>query len=93
VFCLLNEYGGEEFVIAFPETDLAKAHETCEVLRKRIESYPWHELHPELKVTISMGLSSDTGVKDIHAMLEVADALLYQAKDGGRNQVCSAMAA
>jgi diguanylate cyclase (GGDEF)-like protein len=90
---LVARYGGEEFVIAFPETDLDKAHETCETLRRRIESYPWQELHPELQVTISMGLSSDTGVKDIHAMLEVADALLYQAKDGGRNQVCSAAAA
>jgi diguanylate cyclase (GGDEF)-like protein len=86
---LVARYGGEEFVIAFPETDLAHAHETCESLRKRIESYPWHELHPDLKVTISMGLSSETGVADIHAMLEAADALLYSAKRRGRNQVCS----
>ncbi|HEY1181096.1 MAG TPA: diguanylate cyclase, partial [Rhodocyclaceae bacterium] len=72
---------------------LSKAHETCEALRRRIESYPWHELHPALKVTISMGLSSDAGVKDIHAMLEAADALLYEAKNKGRNRVCSAIAA
>ena len=55
---LVARYGGEEFVIAFPETDLHQAHETCESLRKRIESYPWHELHPDLKVTMSIGLSS-----------------------------------
>lgn len=86
---LVARYGGEEFVIAFPEIDLRQAHETCEALRKRIESYPWHELHPDLKVTMSMGLSSDARVADIHAMLEAADALLYRAKHGGRNQVCS----
>ena len=86
---LVARYGGEEFVIAFPEIDLRQAHETCEALRKRIETYPWHELHPDLKVTISMGLSSDVRVTDIHAMLEAADALLYRAKHGGRNQVCS----
>jgi diguanylate cyclase (GGDEF)-like protein len=86
---LVARYGGEEFVIAFPETDLTQAHETCESLRKRIESYPWHELHPELKVTMSMGLNSDARVADIHAMLEVADSLLYRAKHSGRNQVCS----
>ncbi len=86
---LVARYGGEEFVIAFPETDLEQARETCESLRKRIELYPWHELHPDLKVTISMGLSSDVGVRDIHAMLELADVLLYRAKDSGRNRVCS----
>ena len=90
---LVARYGGEEFVIAFPETELGKAHETCEALRRRIEAYPWQELHPELKVTISMGLSSDIKVKDIHAMLEAADARLYEAKDKGRNRVCSALAA
>jgi two-component system, cell cycle response regulator len=86
---LVARYGGEEFVIAFPEIDLNQAHETCESLRKRIESYPWHELHPDLKVTMSMGLSSDARVKDIYAMLEAADNLLYRAKNCGRNQVCS----
>jgi diguanylate cyclase (GGDEF)-like protein len=87
---LVARYGGEEFVIAFPETELRQAHETCEALRKRIESYPWHEVHPDLKVTISMGLSSDPKVQDFHAMVNVADDLLYRAKNNGRNQVCSA---
>ena len=86
---LVARYGGEEFVIAFPETDLEQAHDTCEALRKRIELHPWHELHPDLRVTMSMGLSSDTRMKDIHAMLELADALLYRAKGSGRNRVCS----
>lgn len=86
---LVARYGGEEFVIALPETDLAHAHETCESLRRRIEAYPWHELHPELRVTMSIGLSSDNGVKDLHAMVDVADSMLYRAKHTGRNQVCS----
>ncbi|HWU85156.1 MAG TPA: GGDEF domain-containing protein, partial [Rhodocyclaceae bacterium] len=86
---LVARYGGEEFVVAFPETDLAQAHETCEALRKRIEAYPWQELHPDLKVTMSIGLSSDARARDIHAILEEADNLLYRAKHGGRNQVCS----
>lgn len=85
---LVARYGGEEFVVAFPEADLQHAHEACEVLRQRVESYPWHEVHPDLRITISMGLSSDTRVDSFHAMLEAADAQLYRAKDGGRNQVC-----
>ena len=89
---LVARYGGEEFVVAFPETDLAHAREACEALRLRVEAYPWHEVHPDLRITISMGLSSDTQVGSFHHMLEAADALLYQAKHGGRNQVCSVVA-
>jgi PleD family two-component response regulator len=36
-----------------------------------------------------MGLSSDTQVDSFHQMLEAADALLYKAKHGGRNQICT----
>jgi diguanylate cyclase (GGDEF)-like protein len=86
---LVARYGGEEFVVAFPETDLVSAKEACELLRQRVESYPWHEVHPDLRITISMGLSSDTQVDSFHQMLEAADALLYKAKHGGRNQICT----
>jgi two-component system cell cycle response regulator len=86
---LVARYGGEEFVVAFPETDLQHAREACEVLRRRVEAYPWHEVHPDLRITISLGLSSDTTVASFHTMLEAADAQLYRAKREGRNQVCS----
>ena len=87
---LVARYGGEEFVVAFPETDLQQAKDACEMLRQRVEAYPWREVHPDLRVTISMGLCSDTRLPSFHAMVEAADTLLYRAKNGGRNQVCSA---
>ena len=87
---LVARYGGEEFVVAFPETALAQAVATCEALRQRIESFPWDSLQPGLKVTISMGLCADIALKDIHAMVEVADSYLYKAKQSGRNRVCAA---
>lgn len=86
---LVARYGGEEFVVAFPETDLQHAHEACEALRHRVEAYPWHEVHPDLHITISMGLSSGNHEAGFHGLLEAADALLYRAKREGRNQVCS----
>jgi two-component system cell cycle response regulator len=87
---LVARYGGEEFVIAFPETPLQQAHSACETLRKRIEEYPWHTVHPDLKVTMSMGISANSKAKGLHEMLKVADNLLYRAKNNGRNQVCMA---
>jgi two-component system, cell cycle response regulator len=90
---LVARYGGEEFVVAFPETPLSHARDACEALRKRVETYPWHEVHPDLRITISLGLCGDTRLASFERMLEVADTQLYQAKRGGRNQVCVAMEA
>lgn len=87
---LAARYGGEEFVMAFPETTLAQAAELCEKLRLWIEAYDWAAIHPDLKVTISIGVSSNKGTPSMDAMLQAADTRLYQAKQDGRNRVCSA---
>ncbi|MFM9836229.1 MAG: GGDEF domain-containing protein [Methylophilaceae bacterium] len=84
---LVARYGGEEFVIAFPETNLLQAKATCEALRQRIQEYPWHEIQANMKVTMSMGLCAETKVGSIHEMLQIADDMLYKAKNQGRNQV------
>lgn len=87
---LVARYGGEEFVIAFPETELPQAAALCDKLRAIIEAFPWHQLHPELKVTISMGVYADLAAGTAEAMLQNADAMLYRAKETGRNRVCFA---
>jgi diguanylate cyclase (GGDEF)-like protein len=87
---LVARYGGEEFVMALPETELPQAAALCDKLRALIESFPWHQLHPELKVTISMGVCADVASGTAEAMLQKADALLYRAKETGRNRICFA---
>ncbi|PTQ90129.1 GGDEF domain-containing protein [Agitococcus lubricus] len=83
---LVARYGGEEFVIAFSQTSLAQAVGLCERLRAQIEAYPWHTIHPDLKVTMSMGLN-DRLEDNLENMLKLADQYLYEAKHQGRNQV------
>jgi diguanylate cyclase (GGDEF)-like protein len=85
---LVARYGGEEFVMAFPETPGPQAAALCDKLRGLIESYPWHEVHPDLKVTMSMGVYADIAAGSAETMLQKADALLYRAKESGRNRVC-----
>jgi two-component system cell cycle response regulator len=87
---LVARYGGEEFVIALPETALPQAAALCDKLRELIEGFPWHEVHPELTVTMSMGVCADIAAGTAEAMLQKADALLYRAKATGRNRVCFA---
>lgn len=85
---LVARYGGEEFVVAFPETPLEQAVSLCERLRRLISDYHWHEIAPELHITISIGMNADLHLDNFEQMLTAADSKLYEAKDAGRNQVC-----
>lgn len=84
---LVARYGGEEFVIAFPQASVEQAQICCENLRRAIESYPWSQVHPDLRVTMSMGISDDLTLEGFERVLAVADSYLYQAKESGRNRV------
>jgi diguanylate cyclase (GGDEF)-like protein len=86
---LAARYGGEEFAVAFPHTRLCEAVTLCDRLRHSIETHPWHEIEPDLNVTISIGVCDDLALGSIDAMLKVADQSLYQAKTDGRNRVHS----
>jgi len=80
-------YGGEEFVLACSESTLAQTVHRCEELRRRIEAHPWRELHPDLAVTISLGVCDELTLGGMEHMLADADRRLYRAKQGGRNRV------
>jgi diguanylate cyclase (GGDEF)-like protein len=87
---LAARYGGEEFVLLLPGMSPLLATARCEQIRARIESFDWHTIHPDIeRLTVSIGVCGDTTCADAEAMLAIADALLYEAKRGGRNQVRS----
>ncbi|MEM4230827.1 MAG: GGDEF domain-containing protein [Candidatus Pacearchaeota archaeon] len=83
----VGRYGGEEFIIIFPETEHEEAVKVAERIRKNIENtkFPGGETQPKGKITISIGLI--TFHKDFieNKMIEEADKLLYKAKASGRN--------
>lgn len=78
--------GGEEFLLALPETDADRALEICERLRHRVASYPWTTLADGLSVTLSVGVASAPPY-DADELTARADAALYAAKVQGRNCV------
>ncbi len=80
-------YGGEEFVLLLPETASQDAYPICDRLRAKIAGFPWHDIHPDLKVTLSMGLCDDLASKDAHEMISKADNILYKVKRNGKNHV------
>jgi len=82
-------YGGEEFGVILPNTDLREAAEVAERHRIAIEAQVWPE-SPSLVVTASFGacdLESVQGPPSPEALVACADAALYQAKARGRNCV------
>ncbi len=87
---LACRYGGEEFVIVMPETDIAVAAMVAERIRRRIATEPFaiQEGARNLDVTISIGIAELAGPTDnAAAMLKRADTALYRAKRDGRNRV------
>lgn len=89
---LAARYGGEEFVIVMPETNLEYAHFVAERLRRSIGDEPFKISGSEepIIVTVSIGIAL-AGEKNSSSdkLLVAADLALYQAKENGRNQVCS----
>ena len=87
----VGRFGGEEFIIVFPETHIKDAALVCERIRQTVASTRFLGQHnmPNKKITISVGLAEIKGKKRIkqNTILARADEFLYKAKQTGRNQV------
>lgn len=84
-------YGGEEFVVILPSTELMLAVQVAERLRESIECTPvFLDDDRDISVTASIGLALHSAEQPHIAsgLIEAADAELYRAKDEGRNRVC-----
>ncbi len=86
---LACRYGGEEFVVLMPETDLAVATMVAERLRRRIASEPFtiQQGGRSIEVTISIGIAALGHGDTAASVLKRADQALYRAKRDGRNRV------
>ena len=88
---ILGRYGGEEFAIVLPATDLTVAQIVAERLRRCIADAPVPTDKGDLTVTISLGVASNAqgqdDEEDVAALLNRADAAMYAAKQAGRNRV------
>lgn len=88
-FDIASRYGGEEFAIILPETDLTAADIIAERLRKKIEDSVYKNVNSDIKVTISIGLAQYNSKIDKNGLdlIKRADHFLYNAKAQGRNRV------
>ncbi len=80
---VVGRYGGEEFMVILPETDISAAFKAAERIRLGIAGIDW-EIEA-MKVTVSCGVKqfNDESLADF---IDDADKLLYMAKESGRNR-------
>ncbi len=90
---LAARYGGEEFVVILPNTTPQELHAVAERLRQRIGEASLEHEGAALRITVSVGgacVRRLLGPDDGRALIALADACLYRAKDTGRNRtVCA----
>jgi diguanylate cyclase (GGDEF)-like protein len=82
-----GRYGGEEFVVLLPDTDLQGARQFAERLRNAIERLRVDHQSGLLSFTVSLGVACiDSNMTDHGALVEQADKALYSSKENGRNR-------
>ncbi len=84
-------FGGEEFLLLLPETNLEGAYAIAEKIRKHVEQLVVKlENHEPLHFTISAGVAQYNPESELNLekTIQRADDALYEAKESGRNKVC-----
>lgn len=91
---LIGRFGGEEFLIILPDTELAQAAALAETARVAVEKHVICRQDQKIQISVSLGvacrnLGDTVTITSTQNLLENADKALYQAKNQGRNKVIS----
>ena len=81
---IFGRYGGEEFLVLLPNTQLKEGVLIAERLRKSIEKMTWKY---DILITVSIGVIKKLPNDNLDLILERVDNLLYKAKRNGRNRI------
>lgn len=88
---ILGRYGGEEFLLILPETDLMGGYTAAEKLRRKVEKLRLPMPDGDVKLSVSVGIAGFhlTGAdqETRNKLIGAADQALYRAKQKGRNRV------
>ncbi|MCP3899258.1 MAG: diguanylate cyclase [Desulfobacteraceae bacterium] len=80
-------YDGEEFSIILPDTGKENAILTAERIRKEVEKEVFIEATMQIKITISIGVCTNSGIDSVRTLISESDKALLKAKENGRNRV------
>ncbi len=82
---VLSRWGGEEFMLLLPETDIEGAVKVIEVLRETIAAHVFEYQSQSISITMTFGMEVFDDSRPIEMVIKRADQLLYKGKEQGRN--------
>ena len=85
----IARFGGEEFVMLLPETEVKNAQAVVEKLRSGVEECEFHHGEKRVEITVSGGMTQFKKGDTIESAFERADQFLYKAKASGKNRCLS----
>lgn len=84
---MVGRYGGEEFAIIFPDTDIKTAKKILDDVRESFSKIIQQSEAGQFSCTFSVGVTTLVTESDINSVINIADEALYDAKHHGRNNV------
>lgn len=85
--CFIARWGGEEFLIVFPESNGDDAYVELERLRSKIKATTFETKDTSFNITVTFGLAEYDFRTDMDTLIKEADEKLYQGKRNGRDQI------
>lgn len=84
---IVGRWGGEEFILLLPETQIDGGKVAAEKIRRKIAHKEFIYNNKRIPITITFGISEYSNDKDIDGCIKEADTALYKGKNKGRNRV------
>ncbi|GGC82802.1 GGDEF domain-containing protein [Vreelandella lutescens] len=85
---VIGRFGGEEFVVALPNTSTSDAQRVAERLKQRVAELAFTDEMSELSLSVTIGLATtNADESNLEALIKRADDMLYVGKRSGRDQV------
>ena len=82
-------WGGEEFVMMFPDCELSDLKPLIEKIRHTVATYQFSHQGHDFHVTMTFGISIGQESNNIHELISLADERMYQGKRSGKNRIIS----
>lgn len=89
---ICGRFGGDEFAVILPYTELGNAEKVAEKIKERITALRFSSSKTTIKITLSIGvieIAHGSNIDSFEKVIAEADKFLYMAKKKGKNTICS----